>query len=88
MRQALFVGNGRAGYSEARVDEFKCYMKRVSAVLDGWRETHEPLLKGLEKGTNPKEIIHTLSEDLLKRFIQSAVTRHLRYLPEADGLLG
>ena len=42
LRQALFVGNGRAGYSEARVetpqvkaaildhDEFKCYMKQVS----------------------------------------------------------
>ena len=79
LRQALFVGNGRVGYSEARVEtvkaaildhgEFKCYMKQVSAVLDGWRETHEPLLKGLEKGDNPKEIIHTLSEDLLARFI-------------------
>ena len=78
LRQALFVGNGREGYSEARVetvkdaildhDEFKCYMTRISAVLDGWREAHEPFLKGLEKGTNPKEIIHTLSEDLLARF--------------------
>ena len=81
LRQALFVGNGRAGYSEARVetpqvkdaildhDEFKCYMKRVSAVLDGWRETHESLLKGLDTGANPRDIIHTLSEDLLARFI-------------------
>ena len=81
LRQALFVGNGRVGYSEARVetpqvksaildhDEFKCYMKQVSDVLDSWRKTHEPLLKGLEKGTNPRDIIHTLSEDLLARFI-------------------
>ena len=81
LRQALFVGNGRAGYSEARVetpqvkaaildhDEFRCYMKRVSVVLDDWRETHEPLLKGLEKGDNPRDIIYTLSEDLLARFI-------------------
>ncbi len=81
LRQALFVGNGRAGYSEARIetpqvkaailehDEFKCYMKRVSAVLDGWREGHEPLLKGLEKRDNPRDIIHTLSEDLLARFV-------------------
>ena len=78
LRQALFVGNGRVGYSEARVetvkdaildhDEFKFYMKRVSDVLDGWREIHEPLLKGLEKGDNPRDIIHTLSEDLLARF--------------------
>ncbi len=79
LRQALFVGNGRVGYSEARVEtvkaaildhgEFKCYMKQVSDVLDSWRETHESFLKGLEKGTNPKEIIHSLSEDLLARFI-------------------
>lgn len=78
LRQALFIGNGRAGYSEPRVetvkdaildhDGFKCYMTQVSDVLDGWRETHEPLLKGLEKGDNPKNIIHTLSEDLLSRF--------------------
>ena len=78
LRQALFIGNGRAGYSEPRVEtvkdaildhaEFKCYMTQVSAVLDGWRETHEPLLTELEKGTNPKEIIHALSEDLLARF--------------------
>ena len=81
LRQALFVGNGRAGYSEARVetpqvksaildhDEFKCYMKQVSDVLDSWRETHESLLKGLDTGANPRDIIHTLSEDLLARFI-------------------
>ena len=78
LRQALFIGNGREGYCEARVetvkdaildhDEFKCYMTQVSAVLDDWRETHEPVLKGLKKGTNPKDIIHALSEDLLARF--------------------
>ena len=49
LRQALFVGNGRVGYSEARVetvkdaildhDEFKSYMKQVSDLLDDWRET-------------------------------------------------
>ncbi len=78
LRQALFIGNGRAGYSEPRVetvkdaildhDEFKCYMTQVSAVLDGWRETHDPLLKELDTGVNPREIIHILSEDLLARF--------------------
>ena len=79
LRQALFVGNGRVGYSEARVetvkdaildhDEFKSYMKQVSDLLDDWRETHESLLKGLDTGANPRDIIHTLSEDLLARFI-------------------
>ena len=80
LRQALFQGNGRSGYSEARVEtqqvkavilghgEFKSYEQRVAAVFDAWRKAHEPLLKGLETGANPKDDIHTLSEDLLARF--------------------
>ena len=80
LRQALFVGNGRAGYSEARVEtpqvkdailghgEFKLYEARVGAVLDDWCKTHMPVLKGLEIDANPKDIIRTLAEDLLARF--------------------
>ena len=79
LRQALFVGNGRAGYSETRVEtpqvksaildhgEFKSYEARVAAISDAWRKAHEPVLKGLEGGANPRDIIHTLSEDLLVR---------------------
>ena len=80
LRQALFAGNGRAGYSEARVEtphlkagilgnrEFKSYEARVAGIFVAWRETHEPVLKGLEAGANPKEVVGGLSEDLLKRF--------------------
>ena len=80
LRQALFAGNGRAGYSEARVEtphlkagilgnrEFKSYEARVAGIFVAWRETHEPVLKGLEAGANPKEVIRILSEDLLARF--------------------
>ena len=80
LRQALFEGNGRAGYSEARVemqqvkatilghDEFKSYEQRVAAVFDAWRKTHEPVLKGIEVDDDPKNVIHTLSGDLLVRF--------------------
>ena len=80
LRQALFTGNGRAGYSEARVetqqvkaailghDEFESYRRRVAAILDGWCAGHEPLLKGIGSDCNPKGVIHTLSEDLLARF--------------------
>ncbi len=79
LRQALFVGNGRPGYSDARVEtqqmkdailnhgEFKVYMRRVSVVLDSWWEAHQPVLMCLEKGTDPKNIILILSEDLLTR---------------------
>ena len=80
LRHALFVDNGRAGYSEARFetqqvkaailghDEFKSYGQRVAAIFDTWREAHEPALIGLETGANPKNIIRTLSENLLARF--------------------
>ena len=80
LRQALFVGNGRAGYSEARVEtpqvkaailghgEFGSYEAGVAGIFDAWRETHEPVLKGLEIDANPKDIIRTLAEDLLARF--------------------
>ena len=80
LRQALFVGNGRAGYSEARVEtprvkaailghgEFKAYEERIAVVLDGWCKAHEVVLKGLAIDSNPKDIIRTLAEDMLARF--------------------
>ena len=80
LRQVLFEGNGRAGYSEARIEtqqvkatilnhsEFKSYEQRVVATFDTWRKDHEPLLLNLEVNVLPKTVIHTLSEDLLERF--------------------
>ncbi len=80
LRRTLFIGNGRAGYSESRVEighvqtaildnkEFKSYEARIAAVLDDWCKTHEAVLKGLETGTNPRGIIRNLAEDLLARF--------------------
>ena len=80
LRQSLFVGNGRTGYSEARVEtpqvkaailshgEFQSYEERVATVLDGWCQAHAPVLKGLEIDANPKGIIRALAEDLLTRF--------------------
>ena len=80
LRRALFEGNGRAGYSDARVETqqvkatilrsavFKSYAQRVAAIFDAWRTTHEPFLVSIEVGALPRTIIHTLSEDLLARF--------------------
>ena len=80
LRKALFKNNGRKGYCEPRVetqkvkatigdhDEFKAYAARVAALYAKWRKAHEPLLKGLKVNDKPKDVIHTLSEDLLIRF--------------------
>ena len=82
LRHALFVGNGRPGYSECRVGigevseairdqaEFKSYSVRVAVVLDEWRKAHDSTLKGLGIGANPREIVSTLAEDLLVRFAE------------------
>ena len=80
LRQALFEGNGRTGYSAARFDapqvkattlrasDFKSYEQRVAAIFDAWRNTHDPLLVGIEANALPRTVIHTVSEDLLARF--------------------
>ena len=80
LRNALFKANGRPGYSDPLVEtqhvkttilthpEFNAYQQQVSAVFQAWREAHEQHLLGIDVGTHPREIIHTLSEDLLSRF--------------------
>ena len=80
LRRTLFEGNGRPGYSEARVEtrqvkaailghlDFASYAERVASVFDGWRKVHEPRLRGIEVGALPRKVIDALSEDLLKRF--------------------
>ena len=80
LRNTLFEANGRAGYSETRVKtqdlkatvlrhwEFKSYADRVLATFNAWRESHKPLLRGLEVHARPRRVIAKLSEDLLARF--------------------
>jgi type I restriction enzyme M protein len=80
LRKALFQDNGREGYRDPRVPahelkatvtghpEFKAFAERVAGVFEGWRAAHAPALQGIEVDDRPRELIHTLSEDLLVRF--------------------
>lgn len=80
LRETLFTNGGREGYSEPRVEsrqvkatilahkEFKAYANRVTSVFGTWCQVHEPLLKRLKVEAKPKQLIHTLSEDLLAHF--------------------
>lgn len=80
LRNELFKGNGRPGYSEPKIEarevrgvilahpEFKGYASRIAEIFREWRSSHEPLLNGLSPEHKTKEVIHTLSEDLLKRY--------------------
>ena len=80
LRADLFESNGRAGYSQARVEsrqvkatilkhpEFGAYSKTVTGTFQSWRQVHEPMLKALKEGVKPKAVIAGLSEDLLVKF--------------------
>ena len=80
LRQTLFEGNSRAGYSEPRIDtqqvkaainghgEFESYRQRVAGIYDSWRKNARPLIRDIDSSTLPKPVIGSLSEDLLTRF--------------------
>jgi type I restriction enzyme M protein len=80
LRHELFRGNGRLGYSEAKVEarqvkgailahpEYEVYAGRIAAIFSAWQAAHEPVLRELSEDDKAKAVIHTLSEDLLKRF--------------------
>ncbi len=80
LRDTLFKGNGRLGYSDPLIetqqikttilthDEFASYQQRVDVVFAAWRAAHEPSLFCIDVGTSPRKIVETLSEDLLTRF--------------------
>ena len=80
LRQELFKANGRPGYSDPQVDtqqvkttilshnEFTDYQQRVTSVFEIWRNTHKPLLGGIDANTKPRDVIDALSEDLLIQF--------------------
>ena len=48
--------------------EFTDYQQRVTSVFEIWRNTHEPLLGGIDANTKPRDVIDALSEDLLGQF--------------------
>ena len=80
LRGKLFESNGRAGYSQARVEsqqvkatilnhaEFAGYSKSVAVVFEAWREVRQPPLKAMKEDVKPKAVIGVLSENLLEKF--------------------
>ena len=80
LRDALFKGNGRPGYSDPLVEahevrttiltysEFQSYQQRVNTIFEGWRAAHEEFMSGIGSDTVPRKVIRTLSADLLNRF--------------------
>jgi len=80
MRNDLFKPFGRKGYSLLKISkedikttifshaEFAKYKEKVNSVFVNWKNAKVPDLKNIQKGVNPKKLVHEVSESLLQAF--------------------
>ncbi len=80
LRATLFGPNARAGYADPLVapdqvratirnhPDFAAFRAQVTAILDGWIAANRPALEGIQQGDHPKDLIHSIAEDMLARF--------------------
>lgn len=80
LRDELFEPGSRPGYSELKVEptkvkslilahpEFVEYTRTVSAMFEGWKKKNLLRLKSIAIGDHPRDLIETISEDLLRDF--------------------
>ncbi len=83
LKQQLFEAGPRAGYSQLKVEvtqiktailthpEFVAYTRAVTALFEQWQTSNMPCLKSLGVGSHPKQLIETLSEDVLRIFAEA-----------------
>jgi type I restriction enzyme M protein len=102
VRDLLFEAE-RPGYSRLKVDaseiraaifghpEFTAFNQTVSDIFASWENIHTAALKGIDIGNHPKELIETLSEDLLEQFrkapLLSAYDVYQHMLDYWDGMM-
>ncbi len=79
LRDSLFESL-RPGYSQASIEpaqvkptilehpEFAAFRERILERFHAWRDPHRPGLMGLNGDTEPKALVHELSEALLEQF--------------------
>ena len=80
LRATLFGPNPRAGYADPLVapdqvratirnhPDFTAFRAQITDILNGWITQNTPSLTGITAGDHPKDLIHTISEDMLTRF--------------------
>ena len=80
LRADLFEDGDRKGYVAARIEasavkpailnhpEYEAYAASIHERIAAWQKAHRLMLESLKAGCHPKSVIHTISEDLLKRF--------------------
>ncbi len=79
LRSTLFKPN-RPGYSDMAIgvtdvqqtildsDEFQKFATAVRGQVDEWFAAHRPILQAIDANTAPKDLIASISDDLLDRF--------------------
>jgi len=80
VRKLLFAPSGRIDYEKLRLNkseiqvtifdhaEFKTFLDKVKKSYLDWKTKNLTILNGIKIGTNPKEIISIISEDILEIF--------------------
>lgn len=80
LRASLFESAGRPGYCQLTVPiadvkttifnhpEFTAFQDRAAKLFAKWKKKTTPLLENFDKESHPKQLIETISEDLLATF--------------------
>ncbi len=85
LRDTLFENVGRPGYAQLRLPigevksaildhpEFAAFRETATGIFDTWRSANMARLKGFDRDGQPKELIATISEELLDAFRAAAL---------------
>ena len=80
LKSVLFSLSKRANYSVLKIDkskikstifehpEFVKYYQKIEDVFNGWKKRNINILKSIEVGSKPKELIWNIAEDFLDTF--------------------
>lgn len=85
LKNELFKANSRDKYCDLNIDkdvvkqtifnhpEFTSYSNKMDVFFESWKSKNTQILKALEKGLKPKEVIHSISEDILATYTGKAL---------------
>lgn len=85
LKAELFKASERENYSDLKIEkegvkqtifnhpEFTAFSKEMDEVFETWKTKNTQILKALEKGLKPKEVIYRISEDILANYTGHAL---------------
>lgn len=85
LKAELFKASERENYSDLKIEkelvkqtifnhpEFITFSKEMDNVFETWKTKNTQILKALEKGLKPKEVIFRISEDILATYTGKAL---------------